>query len=125
MLSVGGGALANKRVRKKIEKKRAQRELVRTQKYSEKELRKKSYNDLLSISEKESKRQARKDYKNKLRRRKIEELEKRGFDRSQFKLSSLDKIKIKDLESGNFNRENYSWVFGIDKFVNCVSAIHC
>ena len=108
--------MANKRVRKKIEKKRAQRELVRTQKYSEKELRKKSYNDLLSISEKESKRQARKDYKNKLRSRKIEELEKRGFDRSQFKLSSLDKIKIKDLESGNFNRENYSWVFGIDKF---------
>lgn len=116
MLVLGGVALANKRIRKKKEKERAQRQLVRTQKYSEKELHKKSYNDLLSISDKESKRQARKEYKNKLRRRKIDELESIGFERSQFTLSSLDKIKIKDLESGNFNRENYSWFFGIDKF---------
>ena len=75
MLVIGGEALANRRIRKKKEKERAQRQLVRTQKYSEKELRKKSYNDLLSISEKESKRQTRKAYKVDLRRRKIDELE--------------------------------------------------
>ena len=108
--------MANKRIRKKKEKERAQRQLVRTQKYSEKELRKKSYNDLLSISEKESKRQTRKAYKADLRRRKIDELEKRGFDRSQFTLSDIDKIKITDIKENRFNRENYPKLFGVADF---------
>ena len=108
--------MANRRIRKKKEKERAQRQLVRTQKYSEKELRKKSYNDLLSISEKESKRQTRKDYKADLRRRKIDELEKRGFDRSQFTLSEIDKIKITDIKENRFNRENYPKWFGVAGF---------
>lgn len=108
--------MANRRIRKKKEKERAQRQLVRTQKYSEKELRKKSYNDLLSISEKESKRQTRKDYKADLRRRKIDELEKRGFDRSQFTLSEIDKIKITDIKENRFNRENYPKLLGVAGF---------
>ena len=118
MLVLGGGALASqtKRLRKKKEKERAQRQLVRTQKYSEKEVKKLSYNDLLSIAEKESKKQKRKENRDDLRRRKIAALERLGFDRSQFTLSSLDKIKIKDLDNGSFNRENYPWVFGTDKF---------
>ena len=108
--------MANKRIRKKKEKERAQRQLVRTQKYSEKELRKKSYNDLLSISEKESKRQTRKAYKADLRRRKIDELEKLGYDRSQFTLSEIDKIKITDIKENRFNRENYPKWFGVAGF---------
>ena len=108
--------MANKRIRKKKEKERAQRQLVRTQKYSEKELRKKSYNDLLSISEKESKRQTRKAYKADLRRRKIDELEKLGYDRSQFTLSEIDKIKITDIKENRFNRENYPKLFGVAGF---------
>ena len=108
--------MANRRIRKKKEKERAQRQLVRTQKYSEKELQKKSYNDLLSISEKESKRQTRKAYKVDLRRRKIDELEKRGFDRSQFTLSEIDKIKITDIKENRFNRENYPKWFGVSGF---------
>ena len=108
--------MANRRIRKKKEKERAQRQLVRTQKYSEKELRKKSYNNLLSISEKESKRQTRKDYKAGLRRRKIDELEKRGFDRSQFTLSEIDKIKITDIKENRFNRENYPKLFVVAGF---------
>ena len=116
MLVLGGGALANKRIRKKKEKELAQRQLVRTQKYSEKELRKKSYNDLLSISEKESKRQTRKAYKADLRRRKIDEIEKLGYDRSQFTLSEIDKIKITDIKENRFNRENYPKWFGVAGF---------
>ena len=116
MLVLGGGELANKRIRKKKEKERAQRQLVRAQKYSEKELRKKSYNDLLSISEKESKRQTRKAYKADLRRRKIDELEKLGYDRSQFTLSEIDKIKITDIKENRFNRENYPKWFGVAGF---------
>lgn len=108
--------MANRRIRKKKEKERAQRQLVRAQKYSEKELRKKSYNDLLSISEKESKRKTRKNYKADLRRRKIDELEKRGFDRSQFTLSEIDKIKITDIKENRFNRENYPKWFGVAGF---------
>ena len=108
--------MANRRIRKKKEKERAQRQLVRTKKYSEKELRKKSYNDLLSISEKESKRQTRKDYKADLRRRKIDELEKLGYDRSQFTLSDIDKIKITDIKENRFNRENYPKWFGVAGF---------
>ena len=108
--------MANKRIRKKKEKERTQRQLVRTQKYSEKELRKKSYNDLLSISEKESKRQTRKAYKADLRRRKIDELEKLGYDRSQFTLSEIDKIKITDIKENRFNRENYPKWFGVAGF---------
>ena len=108
--------MANRRIRKKKEKERAQRQLVRTQKYSEKELRKKSYNDLLSISEKESKRQTRKAYKADLRRRKIDELEKLGYDRSQFTLSEIDKIKITDIKENRFNRENYPKWFGVAGF---------
>lgn len=108
--------MANRRIRKKKEKERAQRQLVRAQKYSEKELRKKSYNDLLSISEKESKRQTRKAYKADLRRRKIDELEKLGYDRSQFTLSDIDKIKITDIKENRFNRENYPKWFGVAGF---------
>ena len=108
--------MANNRIRKKKEKERAQRQLVRTQKYSEKELRKKSYNDLLSISEKESKRQRREAYKDDLRRRKIDELEKLGYDRSQFTLSEIDKIKITDIKENRFNRENYPKLFGVAGF---------
>ena len=108
--------MANRRIRKKKEKERAQRQLVRAQKYSEKELRKKSYNDLLSISEKESKRHTRKAYKADLRRRKIDELEKLGYDRSQFTLSEIDKIKITDIKENRFNRENYPKLFGVAGF---------
>ena len=109
-------ASQTKRLRKKKEKERAQRQLVRTQKYSEKEVKKLSYNDLLSIAEKESKKQKRKENRDDLRRRKIDALESLGFDRSQFTLSSLDKIKIKDLDNGSFNREKYPWFFGTNKF---------
>lgn len=108
--------MASKRLRKKKEKERLQRQLVRTQKYSEKEVKKLSYNNALSIVEKERKRQKRKAYKADLRRRKIDELEKLGYDRAQFKLSDIDKIKLSDIKDNKFNRENYPKWFGVATF---------
>lgn len=108
--------MANKRIQKKKEKERAQRQLVRTQRYSEKEVKKLSYNQILSIAEKERKKQKRKDDKADLRRRKVLLLESQGYDRSQFTLKQIDSIKIKDLQTGNFNRNNYPKIFGTATF---------
>lgn len=103
--------MATKRLRKKKEKERLQRQLLSTQKYTEKEVKKLSYNETLSISEKENKRQKRKANKADLRQRKVSLLESQGYDRSQFTLKQIDTIKIKDLRSGDFNRNNYPKIF--------------
>ena len=105
-----------KRQRQKKVKERIQRQLVRTQKYTEKEVKKLSYNDTLSIAEKESKRQKRKDYNEDLRRRKVAELESRGYDRSQFTKADIDRIRITDIKENRFNRENYPKWFGVSGF---------
>lgn len=103
--------MATKRLRKKKEKERLQRQLLSTQKYTEKEVKKLSYNETLSISERENKRQKRKANKADLRQRKVSLLESQGYDRSQFTLKQIDTIKIKDLQSGDFNRNNYPKIF--------------
>lgn len=108
--------MATKRLRKKKEKERLQRQLLSTQKYTEKEVKKLSYNETLSILEKENKRQKRKANKADLRQRKVSLLESQGYDRAQFTLKQIDTIKIKDLQSGDFNRNNYPKIFGTATF---------
>lgn len=91
--------MANYRQKKKADKKRLQ---VEIQKHSRKKIDtgKMSYNQLKA---KEAEIKKREQYRNDTRSKKLEILEKDGFDRSQFKKSDLDKISLSDLKSGIYN----------------------
>lgn len=59
-----------------------------------------SYNQMISVKNDLDKKANRKNKKNELRRRKVSILENNGISRTNFTLSEIDKLKIKDLERG-------------------------
>lgn len=119
--------MAKKRLRKKREKERLQREIVASQKIEQKNVKKQSYRTLISISneikkeqreqEKRAKRQQyNKDYRQKRRQEVKRYLESKGIDPFKFKLSQIDKIKLKDIRNDRFNRDTYPEFYGIAGF---------
>lgn len=108
--------MANKRQLKKQQKKQLQKRIVATGKYSEKEVKKQTYRTLESISHKETKKQRAKQQKLERRHKKQKFLESKGLNPFDYTVKQIDSIKLKDIESNTFDRQNYPDFFGIKNF---------
>lgn len=111
--------MVNKRQRKKNEKKELQRQVVqikknqgKSTKQAKKETLKLSKNTLTSILQTEAKKQKAKQQKLALRHRKQQFLQEQGINPFDYTLKDIDSIKVKDMQAGLFNRENYPQFFG-------------
>ncbi len=105
--------MANKRQRKKQEKKQLVRQVAKSRNLTEKQAKKYSYNSLYSITQEDTKRQKRKDAKQRLRQRKKKAIENLGGNPYEFTLTQIDSLKVSDIESGNINSKNYPWLFDL------------
>lgn len=105
----GVGEMAKSyRKRKKEQRKKYEKELLKNKKRSKKQVKSKTFKELEKIFK-------QREYKNNTRKKKRQLLEKQGYSR-ELSNSAIDKIKISDLENNRFNQKNYPKLFGEDYF---------
>lgn len=84
--------------------------------YIVKDVGRKTTNVSRETLEKSYRSYQKKSYKRDLRNRKFHELTNLGIEPERLTTRVLDRIKVKDIVNHNISRENYSFLYGIDKF---------
>lgn len=102
--------MSNKRVKKKQQKQKLQKNLI-TKGYQEKELKQYSFKSLLSIAQKEEKREKKRKSAENTYNKKIVYLQAIGVNTDNLSKNDLRKVKIKELEQGKVNRLNHPWLY--------------
>lgn len=102
--------MSNKRIKKKQQKTKLQKNLI-TKGYQEKELKKSTFKSLLSIAQKEEKREKKRKSAELTHNKKIAYLQAIGVNTDNLSKNDLRKVKVKDLEQGKINRLNSPWLY--------------
>lgn len=111
--------MANKRQRKKIEKKRLQQKVTaraESLKIRKEEVNRYSYSTLQTLSQKADKLQQNKRNKEKRHEKKKSFLQSLGVDTSKLRKKDIDSIKVKDIEAKKVNEKSYPELFGRYEF---------
>ena len=106
--------MANKRQRKKQEKKLLQNKVTAqadTLKIRHSEVKKKSYNTLQTLSHKADKIQKNRENRERLHTKKKSFLQSLGIDTSKLTKKDINRIKVKDIENKRVNETTYPGLF--------------
>ena len=104
--------MANKRQKKKIEKRRLQNKVVAQTGKKEKEVQKYSYKQLDTIVSQNNKKAHKKKQRNLTYKKKTDFLLSHNIPIEGLTKTQINKIKISDIESGNVNINNYPFLKG-------------